>query len=277
MLSYDMLVLVPVPPAPSSFLDDSATETLERPFQRQYKVTLSPPVPFPKQAYLVPVTFIIDPMDKQVVSIDVSDPSPSAAHSVSYDLPSMTSNIPRPLLNWMSDRLSSSNFGRDVSGLFWGVCQYWEAMLMRAKIWVSLDELRQSISQNNKAMLPEQQNEDFSPRRLVPHLSRTSITITRNGNQRQRTSSAPSSALRLLVTCNISLDSWTSEARLEPELSVYTPLPNAARIEVGARQMFTSLLRERTGASGSSEDGVGLSADSVCRAVEAVAKVLFAP
>lgn len=162
---------------------------------------------------------------------------------------------------------------------------------MRAKIWSSLDELREAIAQNNinnsKAPHLEQgqgqgqRNGDPPPRRLVPHLSRTSLTFTAGNEKRdRRASSIPSSSstgLRLLVTCNISLDIWTSEARLEPELSVFTVSPNTARIEAGARRMFSDLLRERTGeGSNRLEGGVGVSADAVCKAVEAVAKVLFA-
>jgi len=82
-----------------------------------------------------------------------------------------------------------------------------------------------------------------------------------------------SKPLHILISCALTLDEWTSEPRLFPEISISSPSASGKKIEQETKKLFNTLLRGDQADS----DGVGgdIEADTFVRAVDAVVGVLF--
>lgn len=261
-----------------SISDDTTSVSLTQ----THTLTLSSPHPFSAQSYRVPIRLYTDPESQSILSISVLNNK--------SDLPSqsetpITPNIPPPLLNWIESRLENPLLKHDVSGLCWGICRFWEAKISRARIWATLSSkfkriilLGGSNSQprttNDKRNSVEDVEEETltsdssvaNTRSLLPHLERTSMVFSSpDGKTRPET--------RLLVSCSLTLDDWTSEPELHLDIcisrsNVTSGSGGYAKIEREAKNLFQSLLTWN-------EDGEGPDASSIVRAVEGVLGVVF--
>jgi len=82
-----------------------------------------------------------------------------------------------------------------------------------------------------------------------------------------------SKPLRVLISCALTLDEWTSEPRLFPEVSIASPSASGKKIEQETKKLFNTLLRDEQGAD---SDSVGdIEPGAIVRAVDAVVGVLF--
>ena len=242
----------------SASKQDSLTET--------HKLTLSAGPPFPPKLYNVTVTYKTNPETQSLTSISVPDKGSE-------------SNIPDSLDRWINIRLSNPLLKLDVSGLCWGINRYWEATISRAQIWSIIEnqhsKLLANYSRRREANQPSQEKETSSNtgnlstsdlRRLIPHLNRTTMIFAPKENP-----------LQVLLSCSLSIDEWTSEPQLLPEISISTSPKrrggSSKKVEQEAKKLFYSLLKE--GKNGP-EDSVGdVDTDAVVRATEGVLGVLF--
>lgn len=82
---------------------------------------------------------------------------------------------------------------------------------------------------------------------------------------------------KIILSCPLSLDPWTSEAQLKPDISIHiSELGEAQRrkIEVELKRLFHSVLREEGGGkTGGMNDQ--REAQGIVKAVEGVMGVLF--
>ena len=241
----------------SASKQDSLTET--------HKLTLSAGPPFPPKLYNVTVTYKTNPETQSLTSISIPDQENK-------------SNIPDNLDHWINTRLSNPLLKLDVSGLCWGINRYWEAAISRAQIWSRIEsrhpKLLANHSRRREANQPRQGKETSSNtgnlttsdlRRLIPHLNRTTMIF------------APKdSPLQVLLSCNLTIDEWTSEPQLLPEISISTSPKgrgSSRKVEQEAKKLFYAFLK---GEKGGPADSVGdVDADAVVRATEGVLGVLF--
>ncbi|EGC45561.1 conserved hypothetical protein [Histoplasma capsulatum var. duboisii H88] len=261
-----------------------------------HNLTLVAPHPFPARLFQIPITLQTNPESQTVISISIpaqSQPNHSDTKS--------NHNIPTALFSWLQIRLSNPLLHRDISGLCWGISRYWEADLSRAKLWAQLEELRDRImttlSSSQKGSLPSRDDNDSNnnnsktrqrdtPRDLLPHLGQTSFLFsveTRRQRQERRSEIIVTrqSSPQLLVSCPLTLDLWTSEPQLQPDISVSVPLLSPVgsleKVEKEAKSVFASFLRSGRGGKergyGQMEIDGGIA--MLVRAVEGVARLLF--
>lgn len=83
-----------------------------------------------------------------------------------------------------------------------------------------------------------------------------------------------SKPLRVLISCALTLDEWTSEPRLLSEISISSPSASSKKIEQETKKLFYTLLRGEQGAD-SDDVGGDFEADAIVRAVDGVVGVLF--
>lgn len=251
-----------------------------------HTLTLSAPPPFSQQSYRVPIRLHTNAEAQSILSISILNNPETPGQS---ELPGVP-NIPAPLLHWMESRLKNPLLKHDVSGLCWGICRYWEAKVSRARIWATLStkfkkiilaggsNRRSSGQANNGRSRTGEESEDesflepdavISPRNLFPHLERTSMVFSSpDGKTRAET--------RLLLSCSLTLDDWTSEPELHLDICISRSSANVshaagsgyARIERESKNLFQSLLTWNEG-------GEGPDASSIVRAVEGVLGVVF--
>lgn len=188
---------------------------------QKYKLTLSAPTSFSPRAFNVAVTTAIDVVAQRIVAIDVPT----------------TQTIPLDLRKWIDARLSDQLFSRDISGLCWGICQYWEAMLKRAELWSRLEKWRESVSESAPASQASSSGTS-SPNTAV-NMNRSSFLV-RAGKVNRGT-------IQTLTTCEICLDPWTGEAHLKPDFSVLHEGSNAQKIEAASSTTFRSILHQNRG------------------------------
>ncbi|EEH18600.2 hypothetical protein PABG_07660 [Paracoccidioides brasiliensis Pb03] len=256
-----------------------------------HHLTLSAPSPFPAHLFQIPISLQTNPETQTVISIstptELQSTDPKQAGIISSG-----PNIPAPLSSWLTARLSNPLLQRDISGLCWGVSRYWEADISRAKIWVQLEELRDRIS-TQKSPSSQQakysKTKSYSTHTLLPHLGRTSFLFS-TIPQKPRSSIHPSTPTpQLLVICPLTLDLWTSEPQLEPDISVSVPKSTSAsssmaskKVEKEAKRVFASFMksggesgnRKRKGGHGYAAEIDG-DAELLVRAVEGVVWVVF--
>lgn len=230
-----------------------------------HNIVLSPPPNFPKSIYEIPLTFQSDPTKSSVVSI---------AWGSSNSEDETQPGVPSELKSWIDSRLTSPLGKHDISGLCWGICRYWEASIIRAKLWVQIESLSTRLNDpsnysNRKKKNNNKSDEDslgvtgdYSPSELVSHFHRTAYNFPAPKGSKQE--------FQLLVSCPISLDIWTSEPRLEPDICVLSPLSDSAsiKIEREGKRVFQNMLKR-----GSAEFDVDV--NSFVKAVEAVLVILF--
>ncbi|OAX78092.1 hypothetical protein ACJ72_07602 [Emergomyces africanus] len=287
-----------VPNLPASAQETSSSSTL---LIQTHNITLSAPPPFPANLFQVSINLQTNPETQAIVSISI----PTLLHHADIQ-PRSNQNIPTPLSSWMQTRLSNPLLQRDISGLCWGVSRYWEADISRAKIWAQLEELRDrtmttlSSSQHGSSLPSDDDNDNikktYAPRTLLPHLGRTSFLFSVETQQQHLRpqavtafQSSPPQSAQLLITCSLTLDLWTSEPQLQPDISVSVPRSSSSssaasleKVEKEAKRVFGSFLssgqarRKREEGGGYGQATIdGDAGEMLVRAVEGVVGVVF--
>ncbi|KAF3406376.1 hypothetical protein DPV78_000826 [Talaromyces pinophilus] len=248
--------------------------TPESAITETHEITLSAPPPFPSNQFRIPLHFTTDLQSQRITSISLSK------HALSQD-----AKIPRSLQTWIESRISNPIVGLDISGLCFGINRFWEASVSRARIWSRLRKTQEALSSKKGAKMSKRLSEiDSEPltgplkksdsRIIHPHLQRSSMLF-----------SSPPTALgpaakresKLILSCPLTLDPWTSEAQLKPDISIHiSELGEAQRrkVEVELKRLFHSVLREEGGGKtvGMNEER---EAQGIVKAVEGVMGVLF--
>lgn len=187
------------------------------------------------------------------------------------------SNIPDSLRRWINSRLSNPLLKLDVSGLCWGINRYWEAAVSRAQLWSRIEDQhsklfasrsrrqnRETEGTSNKNDTGQLSTADLL--RLIPHLDRTTMTFSSKKNDH----------LRFLLSCTLTLDEWTSEPRLLPEISISaSSTVRGEKVEQEAKKLFHTLLRGEREQSNLADGVEVIDADAIVRAVDGVVGVLF--
>lgn len=230
---------------------DTLTET--------HQLTLTPGPPFPPKLYNATVIYEANPETQTLLSISIPD---SHGHS----------NLPTSLRRWIDTRLSNPLLNLDISGLCWGVNRYWEAALSRAQIWSRIESRHTHLlSRGHHDNHSSKDNADI--RHLIPHLDRTTMTFS---NQKKGTSTTP---FGVLISCSLTLDEWTSEPRLLPEVSISAVPQNrqssSKKMEQETKNLFYTLLKGDKEEAGSGDLTSDVDVDAVVRAVDGVLGVLF--
>lgn len=95
-------------------------------------------------------------------------------------------------------------------------------------------------------------------------------------SQKKGNSTSP---LGVLISCSLTLDEWTSEPRLLPEVSISAVPQNrqtsSKKMEQETKKLFYTLLRGDKEDSASSDLASDVDVDAVVRAVDGVLGVLF--
>jgi hypothetical protein len=105
-------------------------------------------------------------------------------------------------------------------------------------------------------------------RSIAPHLQRTTMLFSHVAKSRES---------KLLLSCPLVLDEWTSEAELNPEISISIPdLAGTKRFKVerDIKRLFNSLLRDGKGREGQADNG-DRDAEAIVKAAEGVMGVFF--
>jgi hypothetical protein len=82
---------------------------------------------------------------------------------------------------------------------------------------------------------------------------------------------------RVLLSYNLTIDDWTGEPQIRPEISVSDSGANGSsskKINQEAKKLFHALLHEKSGSRASSVEG-GVHIDAILRATEGVLGALF--
>lgn len=89
-------------------------------------------------------------------------------------------------------------------------------------------------------------------------------------------SSKENDHLRFLLSCTLTLDEWTSEPRLLPEISISaSSTVRGEKVEQEAKKLFHTLLRGEREQSNLADGVEDIDADAIVRAVDGVVGVLF--
>ncbi|KAN0086526.1 hypothetical protein V8E54_000214 [Elaphomyces granulatus] len=239
-----------------------------------HDLTLSAPSPFPRNIYTIPLTFKTDLGTQSIKSVSISTDS-SALHS----------KVPSQLLSWINSRLSSPLTRLDVSGLCWGISRYWEAALLRARIWTKLQrkyavliaDLKNLPEEKlNRYRIEAEENIYESMSRLskadicawAPHMERVMMLFSHGGKRDSK----------LLLSCTLTLDAWTGEPQLKPEISVTVPGASesaGAKVEREAKRLFCGFLKDGRGNRKGLFAGDMIDGDAIVRATEGVLGILF--
>uniref|UniRef100_A0A093UW78 Uncharacterized protein n=1 Tax=Talaromyces marneffei PM1 TaxID=1077442 RepID=A0A093UW78_TALMA len=206
-----------------------------------HEITLSAPPPFPSSQFRIPLQFTTDLQSQRITSISLSKRATQEAQ------------IPPALEAWIESRISSPIVGLDISGLCFGVSRFWEASLCRARIWTRLRQTQEVLLSKKSAKKSKKLSEIDSEsltgplrksdsRFIIPHLLRSSMQF-----------SSPPSPLgskresKLILSCPLSLDRWTSEAQLKPDISIHISDQGEAqrtKAEMELKRLFHSVLKE---------------------------------
>ncbi|KAJ5935639.1 hypothetical protein N7466_005186 [Penicillium verhagenii] len=222
-----------------------------------HTLTFTPPPPFPSSLYNIAVVYETDPESQCVISV-----------SVPTGIDSKKRRVPEVLRRWIDARLASSLLKLDVATLCWGINRYWEASVARARLWARIDHKYGSVVRKTKLSESRTGVITISElRRLIPHLDRSSLVVK---------SKSPAGYPQVLLSNPLSIDDWTGEPQLRPELSVSTSsssgLPSK-KIDQEAKKLFHALLREDKSTTQSIAEGVHFGA--VVRATEGTLGALF--
>ncbi|KKK17798.1 hypothetical protein ARAM_002093 [Aspergillus rambellii] len=246
----------------------------------QHKLTLSAPRPFPPKSYDISVSYETNPETQSLVSL--------SAHNNPSD-PDL--KVPSYLQQWINTRLNNPLLRLDVSGLCWGINRYWEALISRARLWAQIEEQHATLitAYNTRPRNPskpstqdttttttttlETNTESLTTsdlRYILPHLQRTSMLF----ESREK-------SLRVIVSCELTLDEWTSEPELLPSICVSTTLASDSegtlnynpKAEQESKKLFQAILTEKThiqpGTAG------GADAQAITKATQCVLNALF--
>jgi hypothetical protein len=177
----------------------------------------------------------------------------------------------------MNSRVANPLLGLDISGLCWGICRYWEASVCRAKLWAKLKRKHEALLNGARVDTGHDDNEDIRKpprksdlRKIVPHLERTTMIFSYGAKKRES---------KLLLSCPLTLDEWTSEPQLKPEISISIPDladTKRTRVERDMKKLFRNLLKEGRRRAADTGHAVGDGdADAILKATEGVMGVLF--
>lgn len=238
-----------------------------------HDIILSAPFPFPPKQFRVPLRFTTDLQSQRITSVSLSKRL----------LLSTQAKIPASLQSWIESRISNPVLGLDVLGLCFGINRYWEASMSRARIWSRLRKSQENLRSKDpkKRKLGEIQAESFTGalktsdvRSIVPYLQCPSMAFSSfpsNSSDNRREA-------QLLLNCPLTLDQWTSEAQIKPDITISISSLSESkrnRVELELKRLFHSVLKD--GARGSMMTGLNEErhAQAIVRAVEGVMGVLF--
>ncbi|KAJ5605024.1 hypothetical protein N7510_010178 [Penicillium lagena] len=224
-----------------------------------HTLTLTAPSPFPANLYNVAVVYATDPEAQSVTSVSVPTSSDSKKR-----------RVPEVLRRWIDRRLANPLLQLDISTLCWGINRYWEASVARARLWAQLDHKYNSgTSARSRKDTPPATRDgvlSFSElRQLIPHLERSTMVV--------KSKSGP----KVLLAYNLTIDDWTGEPQLRPEISVSDSGANGGsnkKINQEAKKLFHALLHEKGGSPVPGVEG-GVHIDAVLRATEGALGALF--
>ncbi|GKZ39791.1 hypothetical protein AbraIFM66950_001221 [Aspergillus brasiliensis] len=229
----------------------------------RHTLKFSAPSPFPSNRYKVSITCDVNPETQTVVSISASQEKGEYART------------PEDLRRWIDTRLANPLLKLDVTGLCWGINRYWEAMVSRAELWLHMEEQHADLisghskrNQETKAKSSSSQPLGMSElRQILPHLERASMLFE-----------SKSGSLRVLVSCQLTLDEWTSEPQLLPGLSVSlvseSDSGSRRKVDQESKRLFQSILNpNENNQAGSS--GSGVPASTILRATDCVLHALL--
>ncbi|KAL3248117.1 hypothetical protein ABHI18_012159 [Aspergillus niger] len=230
----------------------------------RHTLQFSAPSPFPSNRYKVFVTCDVNPETQSLVSIS------SASQMTEED-----ARTPEDLRRWIDARLANPLLRLDVTGLCWGINRYWEAMVSRAELWLHMEEQHAELISGNAKQNHETKTKSASSqtlglselRQILPHLERTSMLFeSKNGS------------LKVLVSCQLTLDEWTSEPQLAPGLSVSllseSDSGSRRKVDQESKRLFQSILNpNENNQAGSS--GSGVPASAILRATDCVLRALL--
>lgn len=117
-------------------------------------------------------------------------------------------------------------------------------------------QLETLLSDMRKGTPRSAASDEETPRKLVPHLDRNSFLFSFPDEPHQP---------QLLVTCSLTLDLWTSEPELHPNISVISSRGAGDKVESEAKTVFGGVLKRH-----GDIDSVGLTS-----AVKAVLALVF--
>ncbi|KAJ5180727.1 hypothetical protein N7492_003937 [Penicillium capsulatum] len=224
-----------------------------------HTLTFTPPPPFPANLYNVSVVYETDPENQSLTSLSVPTGSDSKKRKV-----------PETLRRWMDSRLANPLLKLDVASLCWGINRYWETCVARAQLWAQIEQKHgdSSLTRARKDTTTEPHSGVISTselRRVIPHLERSTMVI-------KSSSTAP----RVLLSNILTMDDWTGEPQLRPEVSVSVSGGGVAskKIDLEARKLFYSLLHEERTTTTHGVVG-GVHADAILRATEGMLASLF--
>ncbi|KAF4158881.1 hypothetical protein CNMCM6069_003120 [Aspergillus lentulus] len=243
--------------AHSNTTSDPKNDTL----LERHHLTLTAPAPFPSNIYSIPVIYETNTELQCLTSI-----------SVPTSLGTSTTKIPTSLRRWIDSRLVNPLLKIDISGLCQGINQYWEAMLSRALVWSVIEERHANLTGRSalgvnaygKNSIQQEQDDKSNPRRLLPHLKRSTMLFE-----------SKETRMKLLLLCDLSMDEWSSEPKLTLDISIAarptTSGTSSRKIEQETKKLFQEVLRDSRRQQGAIET----EADVIIRAVECVLNALF--
>lgn len=244
--------------------------------REQHFLTFTSPPPFHPDLYNVSVVYQSNPETQSLITVSIPE-----------DRNDSDLKIPETLRHWMNCRLSNPLLKLDVSSLCWGINRYWEAMVWRGQIWSQIETQHPKLVAG-RVVTNNATNDKGTDRgstahgdgidltrselwRLIGHLERSSMLFNARGG-----------GTKLHLSCALTMNEWTSEPELMPEISIQVSSmvrDSKKKIEEEARKVFHGLLRENRPPSenGSQGRGIGiLDVYAIVRATEGVLGVLFA-
>ncbi|OKL62484.1 hypothetical protein UA08_02711 [Talaromyces atroroseus] len=245
-----------------------------------HEIILSAPFPFPQNQFRIPLVFTIELQSQRITSV-----------SLQKDHHASQAKIPSSLQAWIKSRISSPILALDISGLCVGISRYWEASVCRAKIWSRLKKSQEILlAKKGQRKLSDIRAEQHLTgplkksdlRSIVPHLQRSSMLFSPSSSISRSTSNSSGSRResKLLLSCPLRLDQWTSEAQLQPDISISIPDLSESkrkRVELDMKRLFHNVLREQGKLRKESSTGMNeeREAQAIVNAAEGVMGVLF--
>ncbi|KAL3460546.1 hypothetical protein BJX64DRAFT_182904 [Aspergillus heterothallicus] len=233
------------------------------PLLERHQLILSPPPPFSSSLFRVSVSYETDPERQSLVSVSAE----------------IEGNTPVYVRQWTKTRLANPVLKLDVSGLCWGINRYWEALMSRAQIWAQIEEKHSDLlstsskprgfrNTNTPSLWTSEDTEMLTIsnlRQILPHIERTSMIFVSGDKS-------------LLLSCQLTLDEWTGEPELTPDICISTAgfdNHQGEKIAQDLKKLFqTIILSERSKGSQSGTAG-GFDIQAILKAADSVLGSLF--
>lgn len=225
-----------------------------------HTLTFTAPPPFPASRYNVSVVYETNPETQSLISLSVPTGSDSKKQ-----------RVPETLRWWIDARLANPLLKLDVATLCWGINRYWEASVARAQLWARIEHKHGNGGSSRKGAPSEAPGGAISLselHRLVPHLERSAMVVK---------SRSSDNSPRVLLSNVLTMDDWTGEPQLRPELSVSTLNANGGsskKIDHETKKLFHALLREEGPGTTQGVTGGGQT-DAILQATEGTLGALF--